>query len=69
MDAMEKAYGMIDPTPGSRAAVTTTLYDLIEAITAGLGPDEEDLVVPTILGLMESGALKRLRNPEAGWIS
>jgi hypothetical protein len=69
MGALEKPYEMIGPTAGPRAAVITTLYDLIEAITDGLGPDEEDLVVPTVLGLMESGALKQVSEPKAGWIS
>ena len=42
--------------------IQTTLYDLIEAISAEVKPDEEDLVVATIVHLLASGKIKFLGN-------
>jgi len=37
----------------SHRVIETTLYDLIEAINAVLRPGEEDLVVPTVMRLLD----------------
>ena len=44
--------------------IRTTLYDLIDAISRELSPDEEDLVVATVLHLLRSGRIRFLRNSE-----
>jgi hypothetical protein len=38
--------------------ITTTLYDLIEAVSAQLGPHREELVTPTVVHLLRSGHVK-----------
>lgn len=45
-----------DPKPSKR--VETTLYDLIAALSDELSPEEEELVVPILVDLMNSGRLK-----------
>ena len=42
----------------SHATIRTTLYDLIEAIHTEVGPDEEELVVATVMHLMTTGRIK-----------
>jgi hypothetical protein len=44
--------------------IRTTLYDLIEAINSEVSPDEEELVVATVLHLLRSGRIRFVRNPE-----
>ena len=39
------------------ARLTTTLYDLIAAIQDGLSPDDDALVVATVVHLLRSGRL------------
>jgi hypothetical protein len=46
------------------AMIKTTLYDLIDAIRTELSPDEDELVVATVLYLMRSGRLRFLREQE-----
>ena len=46
------------------AIIKTTLYDLIDAIRTELSPDEDELVVATVLYLMRSGRLRFLREQE-----
>jgi hypothetical protein len=43
--------------PASPATLTTTLYDLIAALQEAAGPDADDLVVATVLHLIDSGRL------------
>lgn len=38
--------------------IHTTLYDLIEAISAEVGPQEEHLVTATLVHLLNSGRVK-----------
>ena len=45
-----------DPKPST--PVETTLYDLIAALSDELRPEEEELVVPILVDLMNSGQLK-----------
>ena len=45
-----------DPKPSPTAE--TTLYDLIAALNDELRPEEEELVVPILVDLMNSGQLK-----------
>ena len=40
------------------SAVRTTLYDLIEAMTDGVDPTDEGLIVAAVLDLTESGKIK-----------
>jgi hypothetical protein len=44
--------------------IRTTLYDLIDAISRELSPDEDDLVVATVLHLLHSGRIRFFRNSE-----
>ena len=39
-------------TPGN---ITTTLYDLVEALSAEVGPDEGHLVTAAVIHLINSG--------------
>jgi hypothetical protein len=41
--------------------VTTTLYDLIEAMQDKTGPDADDLIVASVTGLFRTGRLAFLR--------
>lgn len=40
--------------------ITTTLYDLVAAIRASVAPDEEGLVVATVVHLLRSGRSRLL---------
>jgi hypothetical protein len=40
------------------SSIHTTLYDLIEAISAEVAPGEDDLVTATLVHLINSGRLK-----------
>lgn len=43
------------PTPSSTPMrITTTLYDLVEAISAEVGPDEDHLVTAAVMHLINS---------------
>jgi hypothetical protein len=44
--------------------IRTTLYDLIEAINAEVEPEEESLVVATVMDLLESGRITFLTASE-----
>lgn len=37
------------------ATITTTLYDLIAAVQAAVGPDDDALVVAAVLHMLRSG--------------
>jgi hypothetical protein len=44
------------PIPIRRTeTITTTLYDLIEAVNTALGPENEDLVVATVADILRRG--------------
>ena len=51
-------------TERESAMVKTTLYDLIDAIRTEVAPDEDELVVATVLYLMQSGRMRFLREQE-----
>jgi hypothetical protein len=51
-------------TERESAIIKTTLYDLIDAIRTELAPDEDELVVATVLYLMRSGRMRFLREQE-----
>jgi hypothetical protein len=44
---------------------TTTLYDLIAALQEGVGPDDDALVVATVVHLLRSGRLTWRRQARA----
>jgi hypothetical protein len=44
--------------------IKTTLYDLIEAIHSEVGPEEEALVIATVMDLLKSGRVRFLCNQE-----
>jgi hypothetical protein len=44
--------------------IRTTLYDLIEVISAEVEPEEESLVVATVTYMLESGRITFLGEPE-----
>jgi hypothetical protein len=45
-----------DPRPST--TVETTLYDLISALSDELEPEEEALILPILIDLMNSGRIK-----------
>ena len=45
--------------------ITTSLYELIEAIQKEVGPENDDLVVATVVYLLRSQRLRLPRNTEA----
>ena len=51
-------------TERESAMIKTTLYDLIDAIRTEVAPDEDELVVATVLYLMRSGRMRFLREQE-----
>jgi hypothetical protein len=40
--------------------ITTTLYDLIEAINSEVSPEEDALVIATVMALLNSGRVRFL---------
>jgi hypothetical protein len=51
-------------TERESAMIKTTLYDLIDAIRTEVAPDEDELVVATVLYLMRSGRMRFLKEQE-----
>ncbi len=52
--------------------VTTTLYDLMEALLNEAGPEEDELVTLAVLDLFQSGRAKWVnppQDPEFAWFS
>ena len=47
------------------ATITTTLYDLIAAVRAAVAPDDDPLVVATVVHLLRSRRVTFLGDPEA----
>jgi hypothetical protein len=54
------ATGIFAPAPShpDTSTIHTTLYDLIEAISAEVGPQEDHLVTATLVHLINSGRVK-----------
>jgi hypothetical protein len=53
-----------NPTQGS-TTVTTNLYELIEAVQNEVGPENDELVVATVMYLLRAGRATFLSNMEA----
>ena len=47
-----------------RVRILTTLYDLVETMQSSMSSDEENLVVTTIVSLLDSSRIKFLRAPD-----
>ena len=47
----------IEPAKLTRTIITTTLFDLIETLNAGLDQDEDELVTATVMELIRAGRL------------
>ncbi len=45
--------------------ITTSLYDLVAAISDEVGPNEDDLMTATVVHLLQSGRVKFLGDHEA----
>ena len=45
-------------TSSTPANITTTLYDLVEALSAEVGPDEDHLVTAAVMHLINSSRAK-----------
>jgi hypothetical protein len=52
-----------------RNTTYTTLYDLIEAISEQVAPDEDHLVTATLVHLINSGQVRFMDDPRALQIS
>jgi hypothetical protein len=54
------ATGVFTPVPShtDTGIIHTTLYDLIEAISAEVGPQEDHLVTATLVHLINSGRVR-----------
>ena len=46
------------PASAEPTTVETTLYDLIDAISAEVEPGEDDLIIATVVHLLNSGRVK-----------
>ena len=44
------------------ATITTTLYDLVAAMHTVTSPDEDDLVIATVMHWLHSGRITWLKN-------
>jgi hypothetical protein len=51
------AQSLSTPAPAGAESTTieTTLYDLIAAVSAEAGPDEDELILATVVHLLNSG--------------
>ena len=53
----------------SKQSTTTSLYELIETIQNSVGPEDDDLVVATMMYLLRSGHIRVLHHAEASQCS
>lgn len=53
--------------PTAAAPLTTTLYDVVAAVQDLLGPEQDDMVVATVMALLQSGHVTRSRVDTALW--
>jgi hypothetical protein len=51
-------------TPWRSATIKTSLYELVEALNAAVDTDEEDLVVPLVIHLLQTGRAKFISTTE-----
>jgi len=54
MQALATNLATVSETPSTPVHITTTLYDLIEAVNAEVGDDEEHLVAAAVMHLINS---------------
>ena len=57
MQTMAQTFQTVESAHSGLTTVKTTLYELIEAIREHVQPGEEDLVVETVLDLLETGEI------------
>lgn len=57
-DASAHLMNVAETVLRQRTTVETTLYDLITAIREEISPDEEHLVTPIVVHLLNSGCVK-----------
>lgn len=63
--ALKPARSADEEETSSRAPITTTLYDLIAALSAASAPEEEALVTAAVAHLCHTGRLRFLAAPHA----
>ena len=57
---------VVPPRRTRQQGLTTSLYDLIEAIQNTVGPEDDDLVVATVVYLLRTGRIRFLHNLGVG---
>ena len=58
MEAMAQSFDTVEQALPELTSVKTTLYDLIEAISHQVQPEEDRLVVEAVLDLIDTGQVK-----------
>ena len=58
MEAMAQSFDTVEQAPSELTTDKTTLYDLIEAISDQVQPEEDLLVVEAVLDLIDTGQVK-----------
>jgi hypothetical protein len=61
METITSEFKSIEKHP----VIRTTLYDLIDAIGREVPAEEDNLVVATVMHLLQSGRVRFLGNPES----
>jgi hypothetical protein len=64
---MSTAVHPVKKNNGSKEIIHTTLYDLIAAINSEVTPEEDHLVVATVMHLLQTGRVKFA--PEAAYVN
>ena len=54
MQALATTLETVPTTSSPPVHITTTLYDLVEAVNAAVGPDEDRLVTAAVMHLLNS---------------
>ena len=62
MEALAYDHGRTDRYRPTEATVSSTLYDLIDAIEGEIEQGEEELIAPVVLDLIESRKVKWARS-------
>ena len=58
MQALATNLATVPATFSTPVSITTTLYDLVEAINAEVGPDEDRLVTAALMHLINSSRVR-----------
>ena len=58
MEATAQSFDTVEQAPRVLTTVKTTLYDLIEAISDQVQPEQDWLVVEAVLDLIDTGRVK-----------